>query len=79
MHTGLLWFADRKKPLAANIETAVKYYEKKYGIKPDTILVHPSMMEGNIHLSLTMNVRPYRPVLPGHLWIGMEEPVTNEG
>ena len=78
MSVGMLWFDDSKKPLAEKIEAARAYYVKKYGQEPNTCLVHPSMMEGNIHLSLTMGIRPYRPVLPGHIWIGIED-VTNEG
>lgn len=72
MHTGMLWFDDANTPLSKKIEKAANYYEKKYGRKPDLCLVHPSMLsekyeQGNIL------VRPYRPVLPGHIWIGIED------
>lgn len=51
------------------------YYHKKYGRIPDLCLVHPSMMENNQkHLEINkITVRPYRPVLPGHIWIGIED------
>jgi hypothetical protein len=51
------------------------YYHKKYGRKPDLCLVHPSMLETN-QKQLEINkltVRSYRPVLPGHIWIGIED------
>jgi hypothetical protein len=53
----------------------VDYYNKKYGRSPDLCLVHPSMLETN-QRQLEINkltVRPYRPVLPGHIWIGIED------
>jgi hypothetical protein len=73
MNTGILWFYGEKKPLEESIKKAVKYYENKYGRTPNLCLVHPSALEGNVHLSLTMSIRPYRPVLPGHIWVGMED------
>ena len=82
MNTGMLWFDnDPKTALAAKIERAVEYYRKKYGHRPNLCLIHPSALEnpkkekgsnpGNNKSGIT--VRPYQPVLPGHLWIGVEE------
>ena len=80
---------DPKTALTAKIERAVDYYRHKYGRDPNLCLIHPSMMEnpaseggagenpitGKPVLSVAegVMVRPYRPVLPGHLWIGIEE------
>ena len=73
MHTGMLWFNnDKVMTLEQKIKQAVDYYQKKYGRVPDLCLVHPSMMEGQT-LSNKLTVRPYRPVLPGHIWIGIED------
>ena len=73
MHTGMLWFNnDKAMTLEQKIKQAVDYYQKKYGRVPDLCLVHPSMMEGQT-LSNKLTVRPYRPVLPGHIWIGIED------
>jgi hypothetical protein len=76
MHTGMLWFNnDPKMPLDKKISQAMDYYEKKYGRKPDLCLVHPSMLEQK-QRSFEVNkltVRPYRPVLPGHIWVGIED------
>ena len=83
MNSGMLWFDnDPKTALTAKIERAVDYYRHKYGRDPNLCLIHPSMLpatpipdpspetgEG----SRGITVRPYRPVLPGHLWIGIEE------
>jgi hypothetical protein len=75
MHTGMLWFDNSQTALTVKIQKAVDYYNKKYGRSPDLCLVHPSMLETN-QRQLEINkltVRPYRPVLPGHIWIGIED------
>jgi hypothetical protein len=77
MHTGMLWFDNSKDtPLLVKIENACKYYLKKYGRKPTLILVHPSKL--NLQPGETLEfdgapVRPYRPVLPGHIWVGIAD------
>ena len=75
MHTGMLWFDNSQTTLHMKIQKAVDYYHKKYGRIPDLCLVHPSMLEKNqSHLEVNkLTVRPYRPVLPGHIWIGIED------
>ena len=85
MHTGMLWFDNSQTALNIKIQKAVDYYHKKYGRTPDLCLVHPSMLEQNnprqfeppaLALGASVNkltVRPYRPVLPGHIWIGIED------
>ena len=76
MHTGLLWFDnDPRTTLSVKIQKAMDYYDKKFGRKPDLCLVHPSMMDTNqIQIDLgKLVVRAYRPVMPGHFWIGTED------
>ena len=82
MHTGMLWFDNSQTSLNIKIQKAVDYYHKKYGRTPDLCLVHPSMFDAHAAQSsgsqrqLEVNkltVRPYRPVLPGHIWIGIED------
>jgi hypothetical protein len=80
---------DPKTALTAKIERAVDYYKHKYGRDPNLCLIHPKALEnpasesgagenpiiGKSVLSEVKGivVRPYRPVLPGHLWIGIED------
>ena len=78
MHTGMLWFDNSQTALNIKIQKAVEYYHKKYGRTPDLCLVHPSMLDASqqSQRQLEVNkltVRPYRPVLPGHIWIGIED------
>lgn len=75
MNTGMLWFDNSQSPLTVKIQKAVDYYSKKYGHIPDLCLVHPSMLEKS-QKQMEVNkltVRPYRKVLPGHIWIGIED------
>ena len=78
MHTGMLWFDNSQTALTVKIQKAVDYYHKKYGRTPDLCLVHPSMLDAQEKNQRTveinkLTVRPYRPVLPGHIWIGIED------
>lgn len=89
MHTGMLWFDNSNIALVQKIQKAVDYYEKKYGRTPDLCLVHPSTLapgastgvilpDSGVGEGMPLTVRPYRPVLPGHIWIGIEDMPTVE-
>lgn len=81
MHVGMLWFDNTPNiHLKAKIEKAVEYYRQKYHREPNLCLIHPAMMGSDkagfgklIDDIEGMTVRSYRPVLPGHLWIGVED------
>ena len=72
MHTGMLWFDNSKDNLVVKVRKALDYYEKKYGRVPNLVLVNPRTMEGQ-EIPEGLPVRPYRPVLPGHIWVGIED------
>ncbi len=73
MENGMLWFDnDPKTDLAAKILQAATYYQNKYGHRPNLCFVHPSTLKEKIIEVGKIAVRPYKPVLPKHLWIGME-------
>lgn len=78
MTSGMLWYDnDSKTSLSKKVQQAADYYFKKYGTQPNLCLVHPSMnsepwAKGGFNIG-TINVRPYRPVLPGYIWIGIED------
>ena len=76
MHTGMLWFDDDSRAtLESKIIKAAQYYKNKYGRAPDLCLVHPTMLNGSKPVATHSNitVRSYNPVLPGHIWIGVED------
>lgn len=74
MNSGLMWFDNSKLSLADKVRKAAEYYKKKYGRDAEMCLVNPSMM-GDQKLSEVdkITVRAWRPVLPGHIWIGIED------
>ena len=79
MDTGMMWFDnDPKKSLDVKIQQAADYYHRKYGRTPDLCLVNPGNLATNEPqispmVSGKVTIRPLRSVLPGHLWIGVEE------
>ena len=74
MNAGMLWFDnDPKTALSTKIEKAANYYQKKYGRKPNLCLINPNSLNGEKSGDGKITIRPYRPVLPGHLWIGVED------
>ena len=79
MDVGMLWFDnDPRTALTVKVERAADYYRHKYGRLPDLCLVHPSMLvkpqAGAVKgRGGKVVIRPNRQILPGHLWIGIEE------
>ena len=73
MHTGMLWFDDSQTTLNTKIQKATEYYHKKYGRIPDLCLVPPNKLKDTKLEEDGITIRPYRPVLPGHIWIGVED------
>lgn len=74
MHTGMLWFDNSTATLQLKVEKAAEYYFKKYGRKANLVLVHPAMLENKPAPEIKgLTIRPYRPVLNGHIWIGIED------
>jgi len=69
----MLWFDNSQTELNTKIQKAVDYYHKKYGQIPDLCLVHPNMLKDTTVEEEKITIRPYRPVLPGHIWIGIED------
>jgi hypothetical protein len=72
----MLWYDnDPHSTLEAKIQRAARYYRDKYGRLPDLCLVHPNMLDGGKLTSQQqqITIRTYRPVLPGHFWLGVED------
>lgn len=74
MKTGMLWFDnDPKTKLAEKIAGAARYYQQKYGARPNLCFVHPSMAEPGVESAGGVQVRATRQIRPNHLWIGVQE------
>ena len=77
MRIGMLWFDDNKqRDLAAKISRAATHYEAKYGVRPTSCYIHPSMLaEGEAQLA-DIAVHAVNNVLPHHFWLGVEDKPT---
>ena len=81
MNVGMLWFDnDPKTTLEVKIQQAADYYRHKYGRTPDLCLVNPGILaktsdQSGASQSGRILIRPLRSILPGHLWIGVDEPL----
>lgn len=74
MHTGMLWFDNSPdRALKIKIQSAIDYYRKKYQREPNLCLVNPGMISDEDMKLGRLTVRAYGPVLPHHLWIGVED------
>jgi len=74
MMSGMMWFDnDPKTALADKVTHAAEYYQAKYGRSPDLCLVNPAMLKEPLLQAGRIQIRPMRTVLPGHLWIGVDE------
>jgi hypothetical protein len=75
MHSGMLWYDDGLQgPLEERVLRAVGYYRKKYGRTPTLCLVNQRTMQTFVRQIDGITVRAYGPILPGHFWIGVEDP-----
>lgn len=76
MNTGMLWFDNSDRTLVEKVKNVAQHFQKKYGRTPNLCLVHPSSMSTDDVVPFygtEIHIRPYRSVLPGHLWIGIDE------
>jgi hypothetical protein len=77
MDTGMLWFDNNKRDtLSTRIEQAVKYYQQKYGQRPNRCFIHPTMIKTNHPDSLAstngIEIRTTVYILPNHFWLGID-------
>ena len=74
MQAGMMWFDnDQQRTLAMKVKTAAEYYQKKYGRTPNLCMVNPSMIPEKMPEDINVSIRPYQPIVSGHLWIGIDD------
>jgi len=72
MNIGMLWQSN-KKELIDNVRSAAKYYETKYGDKPNVAFVNPlSIPEGGMDNVDQITVKADDKLAPGYVWMGVE-------
>lgn len=72
MNSGMLWFDNSKTGIESKVTAAAEYYKRKFGAAPTTCLVNPAVIEKPMQVG-SIRVEAYRAVLPGHLWIGVDD------
>ena len=74
MQAGMMWFDnDKQTSLIAKVNKAAEYYRKKYGRSPNLCMVNPSMLNEKDASDANIAIRPYQPIVTGHLWIGIDD------
>lgn len=69
MKIGMLWLDTSPDKQQARVERAATYYEDKYGKRPNLAYVPLSGEEAQYG---ELTVKTTRQVLPGHIWIGVD-------
>jgi hypothetical protein len=79
MNIGMMWFDnDPKTSLDTKVLKAADFYRHKYGRSPDLCMVNPANLaktnpQSEPMLAGRILIQPLRSVMPGHLWIGVDE------
>jgi len=75
MKSGLLWFDNSAKPIAAKIEDAAKRYREKFGTTPDTCFINPRDLESAIKAkpNIKIHIATKATIMPNHIWLGVSE------
>ena len=75
MKIGMLWYDDTLKRLATEkVARAAAYYAEKYGARPNTCHVHPSVLDGMQALEPSgMHLISDRGIQVNHFWVGVSE------
>jgi len=75
MRIGCMWFDNSKRSLPEKLQSAVQYYETKYGRKPTLAYVHPKdYQECNF-----IQVQSSKSILRNHFWLGIGEQEKEDG
>lgn len=71
----MMWFDDdAKRGLSDKVSRAAAYYQAKYGAHPNLCFVNPAVLaNGQETVTVGVQIRPARTVLPNHFWLGVSE------
>ena len=78
MRVGMLWFDDSNRTLPEKVARAGTFYRDKFGRSPNLCLVNPESCDVKEGVVAGIELRQARMVLPGHLWIGVEEEAAHK-
>lgn len=70
MKEGLLWYDNQKNvDIKERIESAVKFFESKYGYLPKKCFVNPVTLEKPLELDKKIKVLLNDRVIVNHIWL----------
>lgn len=71
MRTGLLWMTKGSNiDLSEQVSRAIRFYQMKYGYKPNICYVHPSLISQIQNLAEGVEIKVNKNLLPNYLWVG---------
>ncbi len=73
MKSGLLWYDASSNPLDRKIADAIKRYQEKFGIAPNTIFVNEKDYRPETTTPPHVRVSAKRTILPNHVWVGTSD------
>ncbi len=71
MKSGLLWYDASANPIDRKIADAVKRYQEKFGVAPNTCFVNDKDYRAESSLPAHIHVAAKRTILPNHVWVGV--------
>lgn len=80
MNIGMLWWFDERpdRTLDQKVIEAALYFRRKYGKAPTICLVNPAVVDQkgicvDAPEQIQVTVKPWKSVLPSHMWIGVDD------
>lgn len=75
MKSGLLWYDNSSRSIAAKIQDAARRYREKFGISPDTCFVNPRDFENQLKAKpdLKIHIAAKTTIMPNHIWLGISK------
>ncbi len=71
MKSGLLWYDASANPIDRKIADAVKRYQEKFGVAPNTCFVNDKDYKPDTSIPTHIRLSAKRTILPNHVWVGV--------
>lgn len=73
MKSGLLWYDASASPIDRKIADAVKRYQEKFGVAPNTCFVNDKDYRADASHSPQLRIAAKQTILPNHIWVGVSD------
>ncbi len=72
MKSGLLWYDASASPIDRKIADAVRRYQEKFGVSPNTCFVNDKDFKPETELP-HLRIAAKQTILPNHVWVGLSD------